>query len=271
METNNYNTNREFSRRQFISLTALAGAGLLLNPLNLNANENEATSLMIRGLLPIFLLYHTSQLSQISPAIKPQVKEALSFSIYERTPVNQAFAGLLIPSNIKPSQPFELGHTIAKIVSEQFGLLYQKAKDETEKRTMQCYLEACLIRNLMGEDIQQIKKEELTLFFRTMLAPMITRTHTLKPDPDKGADWVVKLTRWKREQFEYLEKLADTVITPNARLEKIYVAKNNFYNANDAIIKALRNNNLPLNLSEWSNNQSVYGKALMKCYKQLIG
>lgn len=273
METNNYNTNREFSRRQFISLTALAGAGLLLNPLDLNASENDATPHVIRGLLPVFLLYHTSQLSQISPAIKPPVKEALSFSIYERTPVNQAFAGLLTPPHItlSPSPSFDFGHAIAKIASEQFGGLYQKTKDKTEKLNMQCYLEACLIRNLIGEDIQRISKEELTLFLRTMIAPMITRTHTLKPDPDKGDDWVVKLTNWKREQFVYLEKLADTVVAPDAKLEKTYVTKNNFYSANDGIIKELRSGSWPVNSTEWATNQSVYGKALMKCYQQLAG
>lgn len=90
---------------------------------------------------------------------------------------------------------------------------------------LRLYHESYLIKHISNIDIKQTTREELSRFFQTLVSPMITRTHTLRPNRDDGMDWIVRMTKWNRAYHAYSEELAGTIIAPDPIKEEIYIKK----------------------------------------------
>ena len=71
------------------------------------------------------------------------------------------------------------------------------------------------------------------------LPRMITRVHILEPDLDDGAGWVVRMTQWRKENEELMEKYAQVYTRPDKDKRKKYVYDIDFYDDSDKIFDLL--------------------------------
>ena len=268
------------SRRTFIKLSAIAGAGLMVNPLTTIGKDPSNESIaFIKGMIPACLLLQTAGLAQKAIFTNRDVKKALDFSIYLTKESNFAFAGLLphewsaisetsFADLPKERQAFKAGLVVSDVANEYFSKIYSDCnqKDVSELRL---YHNACLIRNVSGVNVGQTTKEELTEFFRTLVSPMITRTHTLRPNRDDGMDWIVQMTRWNRAYYSYSQQLAETITEPEPVKEDRYIKKTNFMNLSDNSIRYAIGEDELRELAQIQDNRSLYGKALYESLRRV--
>ena len=270
----------ELSRRTFLRLSAIAGAGLMLNPLfSFGKNASTEEGFFINGMIPTCLLLQTAALAQQGTSVSQEVKNALKFSIWLNNDSNFAFAGLLphkwsvvaessfsaIP-NEKPA--FKAGTIVSGVANECFSKIYANC-EQKEMHDLRLYHDSFLLRNISNIDVRQTKEAELAIFFQTLVSPMITRTHTLRPNRDDGMDWIVRMTRWNRAYYAYCQELARTIIEPDPKKEDAYINKTNFMNVSDRSVRYAIEGKVFSDLNQIDENKSVYGKALYESLKRI--
>ena len=268
------------SRRTFLKLSAITSAGLMLNPLSTFGKDpsNESVG-SIKGMIPACLLLQTAGLAQKAAFANQDIKKALDFSIYLTNESNFAFAGLLphdwsaisessFANLSREKQAFKAGLIVSHVANEYFSKIYSDC-DQRDRSELRLYHDACLIRNISNIDVRQTTKEELTEFFRTLVSPMITRTHTLRPNRDDGMDWIVQMTRWNRAYYSYSQQLAETITEPEPVKEDRYIKKTNFMNLSDNSIRYAIGEDELRELAQIQDNRSLYGKALYESLRRV--
>lgn len=132
----------KLSRRTFIKLSALTGAGLMLNPFFTFAEDAaNGNGFFINGIIPACLLLQTAVLAQKGTFVSQDVKNALEFSIYLTNESNFAFAGLLphkwsaiaessFSALPKEKQAFKAGMIVSKVANEYFSKMYMDCDQE---------------------------------------------------------------------------------------------------------------------------------------------
>jgi len=270
----------ELSRRTFLRLSAIAGAGLMLNPLfSFGKDASIEEGPFINGMIPACLLLQTAALAQQGTFVSQDVKNALQFSIWLTNDSNFAFAGLLphrwsvvaestFSAMPKEKPSFEAGTVVSNVANECFSKIYSSC-DQKEMHDLRLYHDSFLLRNISNIDVKQTTKDELAIFFQTLVSPMITRTHTLRPNRDDGMDWIVQMTRWNRAYHAYCQELAQTIIEPDPKKENAYINKANFMNVSDRSVRYAIEGKAFGELKQIDENKSVYGKALYESLKRI--
>ena len=268
------------SRRTFLKLSAITGAGLMLNPLSTFGKDPSNEDITcVKGMIPACLLLQTAGLAQKAAFTNQDIKKALDFSIYLTNESNFAFAGLLphewsaisessFADLPKERQAFKAGLIVSNVANEYFGKIYSDC-DQKDFSELRLYHDACLIRNVSNVDVGQTTKEELAEFFRTLVSPMITRTHTLRPNRDDGMDWIVQMTKWNRAYYSYSQQLAETITKPDPMKEDRYIKKTNFMHLTDNSIRYALGEDELKELVQIQDNKSLYGKALYESLRRI--
>lgn len=280
MTTEMNNPSKELSRRTFMKLSAIAGAGLMLNPLfSFGRRASNEKEFLINGMIPACLLLQTAVLAHKGSFVSQDVRNALEFSIYRTNESNFAFAGLLphkwdavtgssFSAMPKERQAFEAGLIVSNAANEYCSKMYTDC-GEDKIHELRLYHNSFLLRYISDIDVRQISKEELTRFFQILVSPMITRTHTLRPNRDDGMDWIVQMTRWNRAYHTYCQELAETIIEPDPQKETIYINEPNFMNVSDGSVRHAIEANGFGELNQISENKSLYGKALYESFRRI--
>jgi len=111
--------------------------------------------------------------------------------------------------------------------------------------------------------------EDIENLFLQMHPRMMTRVHTLIPDHDDAENWTVRITDWRDELKLLIERYARAYVQPEGDKIDRYVNNLEFYDPDDAVIKAARNYRR-INLSTMANSKSLYAQALVKGVEGLI-
>jgi hypothetical protein len=270
----------DLSRRMFLKLSALASAGLMFSPYSsFGKGVSGDNSSFVNGMIPACLLLQTAALAKKGTFVDQNIKNALDFSIYLTNESNFAFAGLLphewrvisestFADLPKEKQAFKAGIIVSNVANEYFSKIYSNC-EPNNIHELRLYHDASLIRHISQIDVTKTTKEELTRFFQTLMSPMITRTHTLRPNRDDGMDWIVKMTKWNRAYYAYAQQLAATIIAPDPAKEDMYVKKSDFLNVSDKSIRHAIEEDEFSELKEIDDNKSLFGKALYESLKQI--
>jgi len=280
MKTEMNNPIDELSRRTFIKLSAIAGAGLMLGPsLTFGEDASEDRTYFVNGMIPACLLLQTAELARKATFVSQEMKKALDFSIYLTNEANFAFAGLLphewkaltkssFADMPKEKQAFKAGMIVSNTANEHFSEIYSNC-ERSKIPELRLYHDACLLKHVSDIDIKQVTKEELVTFLRTLVSPMITRTHTLRPDRDDGMNWIVRMTKWNRDYYAYAENLADIMTKPDPIKVDNYIKKLNFIDLSDKSIRYAIEGVDFGEMHQVDGNRSLYGKALYESLKRI--
>ncbi|GEM_PF-3318270 len=268
------------SRRTFIKFSAIGGAGLMLNPyFSFGKDASTKDHYYINGMIPVCLLLQTAVLAKKGICIDNNIKKALDFSIYDTNESNFAFAGLLphewsiisdssfakIPTE---KQPFKAGIIVSNVAHKYFSKMYSDC-EQRNIHELRLYHDSYLIKTISNIDTKETTKKDLSNYFKTLLSPMITRTHTMRPNRDDGMDWIVKMTKWNRDYSTYSEELAAIITEPDPIKENNYVIKNNFMNLSDKSIRYAIEGDEFSDLNQIHDNNSLYGQALYESLKRI--
>jgi hypothetical protein len=119
--------------------------------------------------------------------------------------------------------------------------------------------------------------DSLAQLFREMGPRILIRFHTFIPDYDDGSGWVERMATWRHEKESLLQRLAQAYQAPDADKLRQYVTEPNFYDENDAVIRAAhalqRGEEPPLRAEQAdaaaTSDQSLYAQALIQGYHYL--
>ena len=239
-------------------------------------NEKHA---FVNGMIPACLLLQTAALAKKGAFVSQDVKNALEFSIYLTNESNFAFAGLLphewsvladssFAGLPKEKQAFKAGIIVSNVANEYFSKIYADCEQD-KVHELRLYHDSYLIKHISDIDVKQTTKAELARFFQTLVSPMITRTHTLRPNRDDGMDWIVQMTKWNRAYYSYSQKLAETITEPDPAKEDRYIKQTNFMNLSDNSIRYASGEAELRDLNQIKDNKSLYGRALYESLRRV--
>ncbi|NJM14856.1 MAG: hypothetical protein HC896_05285 [Bacteroidales bacterium] len=110
---------------------------------------------------------------------------------------------------------------------------------------------------------------DLSALIMAMMPRAVGRMHTLIPDPADGEEWVVNMSRWRKENTAYISDLAQIVADPTRNHYADIAGNIRFYNAKDPIIKVLGTTKEITPRKSYSNT-SVFAQAIWASAKNLI-
>jgi hypothetical protein len=175
------------------------------------------------------------------------------------------------------------GWLIHKATRETFQPLFKKLGDEPTVSECRLYHDVTLLGELRGEQGGQraVSRQDLSDLFRAMSQRLMIRLHTFEPDEEDADGWLGRLFAWRARQQALFGRLAEIYHSPDAAKERRYVGAVNFYNREDALIRAaraMRRGALPATggieaAAQASASQSLYARALARGwgYQQTVG
>lgn len=280
-------------RREFLELTALGLAALFVPGLT-KAMPAWAVSAASPGpqcgsqLAPIFVHRATASLIGRTEGVKPVVAGAFSVNLYDRAPANIGFSAVqwsacdeyfsthLTTIDGKTTDDstltiLALGHLVAGCWKEYADKLYESLTAD-EQGEASLYHDAALVRLFFKWEPSKKDLNAVSVFFKSLLPVMIARTHTLKPDPEDGAQWIVYLSRWHRAIHEYLDTLTAVVVQPDKGKWAKYVADIKFVDAGDPALQLILDENLAPEAAALNpdSNSSLIAKAICNAYARLM-
>ncbi len=282
------------NRRDFIKNGLFAGSGVLLLPHFISAQlVNYGSSVGLQGLTPFVIMDKCASLTTKSSTISLRTKNALNASIFLDKPANLSRISMVVPQKKKfilqslqevkdnldnqeeaefwdKKHAFTLGWLMTYAASNiLYPALKQVAGKDTKKRLeAQLYHDTELLRGSVKVAKRLSDKDEIFSFFMAMFPRMITRVHTLEPDLDDGAGWVVRMTRWRRKNKELMEKYAQVYTRPDMDKREKYVYDINFYDDADKIFDFLFHDTLAYK-GEKYKNKSLVAKALNNAFQNI--
>lgn len=284
------------NRRTFIKQGLAAGTGLALFPYFTSFKNNKALPGRYHpdGLVPFAIMDDVSGCIQDHGSMDTLIKEALKINLYHEIPANFSRMGLAFPPKppvikkyvqeitqnrvlIKKDEfhakklAFTLGWLITYAIDTTFARVCTPiAKDEPENYAeMQLYQDAYLINHLSDNKPKNSDVENLTSLFMAMFPRMIGRIHTLKPDVDDGNNWVLRMTEYRKENKQTLERLANIIDSPDEQKQIKYVFQLPLYKPKEInpLKRGIKAGNSNRSLPK---QDSLYGKAISKAYEYLL-
>lgn len=264
--------NHARSRRTFIKQILKGGSTLMFGPSILGSailNISDLNQLKPAGILPVAAVEDSFDLSFTLKGLGNLTKIALAGDINLKIPGNK---GRLAPSleignkslvavleKIKQAYQADkvpnfdklsliLGVLCNNTLSQQLMPIYQENEDNLEELVI--YQDTYLLRAIAGKNADWVQREYLEKMLKELLPRTITRVHTLIPDSDKSMEWIVKMGKWRKENFQLMEKYARIYTQPNPKKEEEYIHELNFYNPSDLMIKNCRKIQKGENVSE---------------------
>lgn len=162
-----------------------------------------------------------------------------------------------------------LGWYMATGIRNNLDKLYANKMKSSEglPSDLSIYHDMYVLKQVSGTD-QSAQLEDLASLFRGIQPRMICRTHTLTPDYDDGKNWTVRITNWRNDSMQLMEKYAQAYAEADKTKVADYITGMNFYNPDDELIRLARwvqaGNYIKKidNLVKVTNNLSVYARAL---------
>ena len=159
-----------------------------------------------------------------------------------------------------------MGWFMSKGIREILEPVWSAAGDSAGE--MAVYQDMFVLKQLAEKSPAQ-SIEDIEDLFLQMNPRMITRIHTLIPDFDDGENWTIRITDWRDELKLLIERYARAYVQPEGDKIDRYVHNLEFYDPDDAVIKAARNHRR-INLSTMADSRSLYAQALVKGVEGLI-
>lgn len=292
-----------FSRRDFMKLSGIVASALVL-PYASWAGQRSVhlkktvLNAAVSYLTPTFMLDNAARLSLGSDFIHAGLQHCLASNINTTIPGNAFRMGTvmpfgkedLLPSLIRFKDQWVSGKqdqaTAQRLAVLAGALTYQMVMAEIEKgntsgdQESKVYQDATLLRNYLtkGKEMGAEQEKELHSIFRQMLPRTFTRFHTLMPDEEDGATWVMNIAAWRKQTDNYFGALAASVARPDPTKVKTYITDTHFFEGGDAILTRIStfgrveeiNRDEANRLLESAKNASVCAKALACGYHTLI-
>jgi len=163
------------------------------------------------------------------------------------------------------------------ILAAMMKPVYDKHASELEE--LMIYHDSFMLRSLARDEADKVQRAYLEKMLKELLPRTVTRVHTLIPDTQDSMDWVVKMTSWRKKNFELMEKYANIYTNPDQNKLQKFVYADNLYNPDDPLIHSARNiqqgmlvEDKKLNqlLASENSNNSLYCRALSAGIKCII-
>ncbi len=294
----------KINRRSFIKQSAVGGTGILVGGSLINTQSLFGASPHnlkngIGGLVPVSLMEGANLLVLRSGVLQKPVSFALTSDLHNRpaAPGNKGRIAGVLPVNdprlvallkvLKDDKEtsryvektaLAFGWICNNAIHNKVKNIYPDHENPDQILEVQLYHDAEMLKDILNvNENSNLKEEHLGAFFNEILPRATTRVHTLIPAED-GQDWVNRMTAWRKQNSLYLNTLAKVIIEPDSEKYEAYVAKPNFYNAGDEIIRMVRQlenakNINPADIQDaiaGNNTESLYAAALAEAYNNII-
>jgi len=291
-------------RRNFVKYAGLGGAGLLVLPTiirgcSFNGNGEGDGTVSIEGIMPIAFSLDCTKLLKASGSLNDQFRNLITADIHRRIPGNISKLGCSIPFETESMKAYLetfpdqwdpssdagqmkaallLGwlvfHPLKKAMSEVYSKLISQGYHYD---TITEYYDGFMLRQVSGKHgTENMPEKDLEEWMNLIPARTVTRFHTLKPDYLDGAGWVNRMSEWRKENVEAMQRVAGQYATDDQEMYNRFIKRYNVYREDDRLVELVRNMTKPedpesvrkLILSD--PGSSLYTKSMVKGYENIL-
>ncbi len=266
--------NHQLKRREFLMLSAFAGTGLMFELFPAEAAQQHIFNFSeAESLTPLAIAGDCVSLAAVSTGLAAPLRHSLTAS-----PAVVHVSGLLraghqhvVPLLAQCREQWTArkdgdftaeklalasGWLIHDAVRETFQPLFKKFRDEEEVSECRLYHDVTVLRehhdaqsNHAGANhagsgrrrgASSVAGKDMTDLFAAMSQRLMIRLHTFEPDEEDVDGWLARLFAWRTRQKTLFERFALTYNSPDSTKARRFVSAVNFYNREDAIIRAAR-------------------------------
>lgn len=281
----------ELPRRDFLLLSALAGAGLTFDFLSPATAAAPASFSEAEALTPLAIADDGIALAALATGLAAPLRHSLT-----TRPAIVYVSGLLrhgeqqvIPLLMQCRTHWDkrkdgdftveklalaAGWLLHQATRATFQPLWQKLGDEATISACRLYHDVTLLREWRGEQGQSatVSRQDLSDLFRAMSQRLMIRLHTFEPDEEDVDGWLERLLAWRTRQQQFGERFAAVYLTPDPAQTRRFVTAVNFYRRGDAVIRAARalhrgtliTSDAIQSAAQASATQSLYAQALAR-------
>ena len=301
--------NSTFRRRDFIKSSALLVSAMAINPWTYgNSTSRNIDSVWpetaLNYLTPMFILQSTGRLARGSAFFHAGIKHSITTDVRSIVPGNSfhmgglvPFSGLaLLPALVKIKSDLNHGKldqaTSQKLALIIGALCYQSAMKQLESINRfddkclsgnpecQVYQDAMVLRSYYskGKPMGVQNQEEIKSLIGQMIPRTFVRFHTVMPDDDDGAAWVMNTSKWRKQTEAWLGELAAAIAAPDSSKTRKYIEDTKFIDGNDLILKRISafskvseiNPEQANHLVEQGLKGSILSKSLARSYRSVM-
>lgn len=292
--------NHELRRREFLMLSAFAGAGLTFDlfpaeavlaakPPAVSFGEAEAlTPLAVAddciGLAAVATglaapLRHSLTVKPAVVHVSGLLRDGQRHVVPLLAECRERWAARKAGDFTEEKLALAAGWLIHKATRETFEPLFKKLGDEQAVSECRLYHDVTLLRELRDERGGQptVSKQDLSDLFRAMAQRLMIRLHTFEPDEEDVDGWLARLFAWRARQQALFERFATIYHSPDPAQARRFVGAPNFYRREAAILRAaraVRRGALAAPdaieaAAQSPASQSLYAQALARGFRQL--
>ena len=165
-------------------------------------------------------------------------------------------------------------HPLKKAMSDVYGKLIDQGYHYD---TITLYYDAYMLRQISTDpDSGTPGEKDAQDFLNTLLARMVTRLHTFKPDYLDGPGWVVRMSEWREENPAKMNQYGSLIAEDDPEMYKQFVKRHNVYDPEDRLLDLLRKNGASADPGEVDKlimsdpGNSIYTKSLVRGYENVL-
>lgn len=252
-------------RRDFLKSSTLLVSAMILSSwsfVNSATPQTKATwpEMAYNFFTPLFVLQNTGRLALGSAFIHGGLKHCLTTDVRSILPGNSFMMGALMPFKGEDLLPVletlksdfnqgSMDQAMAQKMALIIGALCYQSAIKPLKNSQsgagnpecQVYQDAEVIRNYFSKGVPFEQKDQANI--KKLIGEMVPRTfirfHTVMPDDDDGAAWVLNTARWREQTEGYIGELSGALVAPDPEKRKKYIQDLGFMSANDLILKKI--------------------------------
>ena len=289
-------------RRTFLKSSTMAAAGFATYISSVPAMgpvpAGEVPAMLQERFFPISAINDTINLLQLEGRLSDVLKNALNARpdlvrmgglVSRRSGNLSGFTAELRSAGTAESKSTAhlamiLGAAMFSGVKTTLGTLYPNHKTDNkgdEVAVKAIYHDVAVLQGIsegsIGPlDLTSVTEKEMISLFEMMWHRSLIKLHTTKPDLSDTQAWILRFTDFVKNQDKVYKEYATAYLKKKPDQYEKYVVKPNIYNANDALITALRSpgkklfGNTSENLKQALDQRegvSVYTKAILQAYR----
>lgn len=268
---------KDFTRREFTMLSALAGAGLTFGLPAVRGFETFAQGMSASShggatvhLAPLAAVGDCARLGVYSPAINANLKAALTAQLdvvqlggalpngNTNVPVLLAECRDAKTKDEMTTRKLALatGWLLHDAVHAQFAAsepakvnatpseisdrqLYQDVAvlRELNRRETRTMTPTARIEKIAYQPIRNVSVNELDDLFSQIGQRLLLQLHTFEPDAENIDAWLPQLIKWREQQDRLFRRYAEAYGSPDPAKVRQYITAPNFYDQNEPIIR----------------------------------
>jgi hypothetical protein len=296
--------NHQIHRRAFMQLSALAGAGLtfdLFPTKSVFAADHHAVSFNENdALTPLAIADDCIRLAALASGLAAPLRHSLTAHppiVYVSgllrggqqhvipllKQAREGWAARKAGDLTEEKLTLAAGWLVHQAVRETLHPVYKKFADEKTVSECRLYHDVTVLREQQIAETGQrreaaaISSKDAAALFSAMSQRLLMRLHTFQPDVEDVNEWLGRLFAWRARQKALFENFAAACHSPDPAKVRQFVTTVNFYNREDALIRAARSlQRGPLATQEVINaaaqqasSQSLYAQALARGYRKM--